>query len=33
MGVAGPIFELASSLGLVAFSSAFDQTAIDFRKS
>ncbi len=25
-----PIFELATSLGLVAFSSAFDQTAIDF---
>ncbi|MER7246072.1 pseudaminic acid synthase [Kribbella sp. NPDC000426] len=25
-----PIFELAASLGLVAFSSAFDQTAIDF---
>src|SRR3954447_2225688 len=25
-----PIFELASALGLVAFSSAFDQTAIDF---
>jgi sialic acid synthase SpsE len=25
-----PIFELARSLGLVAFSSAFDQTAIDF---
>ncbi|GAA0571159.1 pseudaminic acid synthase [Kribbella sandramycini] len=25
-----PLFELAASLGLVAFSSAFDQTAIDF---
>jgi N-acetylneuraminate synthase len=25
-----PLFDLASSLGLVAFSSAFDQTAIDF---
>ena len=30
VGLAEPIFELAATLGLVAFSSPFDQTAIDF---